>query len=212
MRYLTKTMHKSFVRHLRVHYVSADEPTEEKEDLVDRLARAVTLGRGQFKYWRRHRDRLGISTIQEEPQAPAVIQRSEALHRHDTSKRSPVHQVSMRCLSKRQVKKLENPFFLALMRHITINLLMISLIPNPLPVTLLPPRIFPAKELTFLRHLKQPMAVKISNVLTASLFDPRDMAKLDHGERMFCKIYNHMSARIQSVKCLISFLGLVEIG
>ncbi|KAK7190075.1 hypothetical protein DPSP01_006371 [Paraphaeosphaeria sporulosa] len=80
---------QELVRHLRVPYVSAREPTEENDDLVDRLARAVTLRRRQFKYWRRHRDKLGISTIQEEPQAPAAIQRPEAPHRHDTLEAQP---------------------------------------------------------------------------------------------------------------------------
>ncbi|KAF2446128.1 hypothetical protein P171DRAFT_430342 [Karstenula rhodostoma CBS 690.94] len=80
---------RELVRHLRMPHISAGERTEENDDLVDRLARAVTLRRRQFKYWRRHRDKLGISTFQEEPQTPAAVQRPEAPHRHDTLEAQP---------------------------------------------------------------------------------------------------------------------------
>jgi hypothetical protein len=80
---------QELVRHLRMPYASAGEPMGENDDLVNRLARGVTLRRRQFKYWRRHRDKLGISTVQDEPQAPAAVQRPEAPHRYDTLEAQP---------------------------------------------------------------------------------------------------------------------------
>ncbi|KAJ4353861.1 uncharacterized protein N0V89_005591 [Didymosphaeria variabile] len=80
---------QELVRHLRVPHASAGVSTEQNDELVNRLARAVTLRRRQFKYWRRHRDKLGISTVQEEPEALAATQRPDAPHRHDTLEAQP---------------------------------------------------------------------------------------------------------------------------
>lgn len=80
---------QELVRHLRMPHIPTGERTEENDDLVNRLARAITLRRRQFKYWKRHRDKLGISTVQEEPQPPAAVQRPEAPHRHDTLEAQP---------------------------------------------------------------------------------------------------------------------------
>lgn len=53
--------------------------------LTLRLARAVTLRRRQFRYWRRHREKLGVSTVTEEPQVPIEVERPEGLQRHNTT-------------------------------------------------------------------------------------------------------------------------------
>lgn len=72
------------VRHLRTPHSTDDKDIDANNDLIVRLARGVTLRRRQFKYWRRHRDKLGASSIPEEPQAPAVLVQPEAVHRKDT--------------------------------------------------------------------------------------------------------------------------------
>lgn len=79
---------QELIEHLRQAHTPTGGLTAEDEILVKRLARAVTLRRRQFKYWRRHRDKLGMSTVEEEPQMPATIHRPAA-HRHDTLEAQP---------------------------------------------------------------------------------------------------------------------------
>ncbi|KAF1971801.1 hypothetical protein BU23DRAFT_173105 [Bimuria novae-zelandiae CBS 107.79] len=77
------------VKHLRQPHVPKGEDIEEHDVLVMRLARAVTLRRRQFKYWRRHREKLGVAAILEEPQGPAAVERPGAPHRYDTLDAQP---------------------------------------------------------------------------------------------------------------------------
>ncbi|KAF2272780.1 uncharacterized protein EI97DRAFT_436707 [Westerdykella ornata] len=74
---------KELVAQLRAPY---NNKAEDNDFLIERLSKAITLRRRQFKYWRRHRDKLGQSNlIDDEPLAiPAVPQRPVELHRHDT--------------------------------------------------------------------------------------------------------------------------------
>ncbi|PVI03472.1 hypothetical protein DM02DRAFT_652592 [Periconia macrospinosa] len=74
---------QELVRHLRMPYVK-DGEAEDDGVLTSRFARAVTLRRRQFKYWKRHRDKLGAAIIHEEPTVPQQIERPEVLNRHDT--------------------------------------------------------------------------------------------------------------------------------
>ncbi|KAF2005380.1 hypothetical protein P154DRAFT_457349 [Amniculicola lignicola CBS 123094] len=75
---------RELIRSLRAP--NTDETPKDEDVLVDRLSKAITLRRRQFRYWRRHRDKLGISTILEEPisSAQPVLHRPEFLQRNDT--------------------------------------------------------------------------------------------------------------------------------
>ncbi|KAF2474226.1 uncharacterized protein BDR25DRAFT_385695 [Lindgomyces ingoldianus] len=74
---------QELVRFLRAPY-DGDVKVED-EVLIKRLSKAITLRRRQFKYWRRHRDKLGVSTLLEDltENQPATVERPE-VHRHDT--------------------------------------------------------------------------------------------------------------------------------
>jgi O-acetyl-ADP-ribose deacetylase (regulator of RNase III) len=74
---------QELVRHLRMPYVNSGD-AQEDDALVNRLARAVTLRRRQFKYWKRHRDKLGISTILEDAPAKPQDARPDTINRHNT--------------------------------------------------------------------------------------------------------------------------------
>lgn len=56
---------KELIMHLR-HPNAGGAAQIEDDYLVSRLAYGVTLRRRQFKYWKRHRDKLSVSTIPEE--------------------------------------------------------------------------------------------------------------------------------------------------
>ncbi|EUC38074.1 hypothetical protein COCCADRAFT_22425 [Bipolaris zeicola 26-R-13] len=58
---------QELVSHLRQSYV-ANETQEDQDFLIKRLSASVTLRRRQFKYWKRHRDKLSASTISEDVQ------------------------------------------------------------------------------------------------------------------------------------------------
>ena len=75
---------QELVRHLQTPHIHYEKDIDANDDLIMRLARGVTLRRRQFKYWRRHRDKLGISTISEEPQAPAALPPPGEPHRQAT--------------------------------------------------------------------------------------------------------------------------------
>lgn len=75
---------QELLRFLRTPHIHGDNDITEDDELIARLARGITLRRRQFKYWRRHRDKLGISVTSEEPQAPAPLARPAAPFRHDT--------------------------------------------------------------------------------------------------------------------------------
>jgi len=79
---------QELVRHLRLPHLSTGEAVQDNEVLIQRLARAITLRRRQFQYWRRHRDKLGVSTLSEEPQALPSVERPGTL-RHDTLEVNP---------------------------------------------------------------------------------------------------------------------------
>ncbi|CAN9273393.1 unnamed protein product [Alternaria alternata] len=51
---------------------------EEQASLIDRLSSSITLRRRHFKYWKRHRDKLGASAIPEEAPEPVVPASREA--------------------------------------------------------------------------------------------------------------------------------------
>ncbi|OCL10029.1 hypothetical protein AOQ84DRAFT_375290 [Glonium stellatum] len=55
-----------------IRFDSSAQRAEEDDYLVERLSKAITLRRRQFKYWRRHRDKLGASSSIEDikPQLP----------------------------------------------------------------------------------------------------------------------------------------------
>ncbi|KAF1957486.1 hypothetical protein CC80DRAFT_443757 [Byssothecium circinans] len=76
------------VRHLRTPYAGAND-IEKDEALIHRLARAVTLRRRQFKYWKRHRDKLGVSTIPEDAPIQPQVERPEQMNLHDTLEVQP---------------------------------------------------------------------------------------------------------------------------
>ncbi|KAF1915484.1 hypothetical protein BDU57DRAFT_274856 [Ampelomyces quisqualis] len=59
--------------------------------LINRLSSAITLRRRQFKYWKRHRDKLGVSTVQEEQTYTAGpgVDRPELPMRNDTLEALP---------------------------------------------------------------------------------------------------------------------------
>ncbi|KAF2787070.1 hypothetical protein K505DRAFT_379832 [Melanomma pulvis-pyrius CBS 109.77] len=71
-----------------VTFLRAPHTNDVKDDdpIIERLAKAITLRRRQFKYWKRHRDKLGVSTVLEEglPDSHPLIERPDAPHRHDT--------------------------------------------------------------------------------------------------------------------------------
>ncbi|KAF2651383.1 hypothetical protein K491DRAFT_97807 [Lophiostoma macrostomum CBS 122681] len=60
---------RELVRHLRSEHTEFADI--DKDPIIDRLAKAVTLRRRQFKYWRRHRDKLGTSALLEDE--PAML-------------------------------------------------------------------------------------------------------------------------------------------
>ena len=51
---------QELLSHLRSD--SSNQKNEEDNYLIERLSKALTLRRRQFKYWRRHRDKLGTSS------------------------------------------------------------------------------------------------------------------------------------------------------
>ncbi|CAN9214406.1 unnamed protein product [Alternaria alternata] len=51
---------------------------EEQASLIERLSSSITLRRRHFKYWKRHRDKLGASAIPEEAPEPVVPASREA--------------------------------------------------------------------------------------------------------------------------------------
>jgi hypothetical protein len=84
---------QELVRHLRAAHTSHAQGEDEKNIIVDRLARAVTLRRRQFKYWSRHREKLGAATFLEETHARPPLERPQELHRNDTLEAQPDLQI-----------------------------------------------------------------------------------------------------------------------
>jgi hypothetical protein len=54
------------------------EVREEQDLLIERLSSSITLRRRHFKYWKRHRDKLGASAIFEEALEPRISSSYEA--------------------------------------------------------------------------------------------------------------------------------------
>lgn len=75
---------KELLWHLRQPHVG--DTQLEHDFLVTRLSKGITLRRRQFKYWKRHRDKLSVSTVFEEelPIVQPVINRPNAPQRMDT--------------------------------------------------------------------------------------------------------------------------------
>jgi hypothetical protein len=83
---------QELMRHLREVHRSRTHVGEVQDGnsiLTNRLARAVTLRRRQFKYWSRHREKLGVSTVTETPMAHLPLGRPELPHRSDTTEAQP---------------------------------------------------------------------------------------------------------------------------
>ncbi|KAF2866630.1 hypothetical protein BDV95DRAFT_584351 [Massariosphaeria phaeospora] len=74
---------KELVHHLRSPHVA--QVIDEDDVLISRLGRAITLRRRQFKYWKRHRDKLGLSTVPDDfaLEAHPATPRPELPYRHD---------------------------------------------------------------------------------------------------------------------------------
>jgi O-acetyl-ADP-ribose deacetylase (regulator of RNase III)/tetratricopeptide (TPR) repeat protein len=74
---------RELVRHERMQHT---KEIKDDDPITMRLSKAITLRRRQFMYWRRHRDKLGMSTVLEEgPLAgQPTVERSENLNRHTT--------------------------------------------------------------------------------------------------------------------------------
>ncbi|KAL1793659.1 hypothetical protein ACET3X_008641 [Alternaria dauci] len=69
---------------LRQPHASGNQ--EEQASLLERLSSSITLRRRHFKYWKRHRDKLGASAIPEEtsePIVPALHQAPNPVHNND---------------------------------------------------------------------------------------------------------------------------------
>ncbi|KAF2262112.1 hypothetical protein CC78DRAFT_520841 [Lojkania enalia] len=80
---------RELIQHLRAEHVQ--EVDVDNDFLVGRISRAITLRRRQFKYWRRHRDKLGVSTILDDTHLTVqpIAQQPDALIRHDTLEVQP---------------------------------------------------------------------------------------------------------------------------
>lgn len=72
---------RELVGSLRTPHVA--EMDVENDLLVDRLSQAITLRRRQFKYWKRHRDKLSVSTLLEDREI-AFLERPELPPRNHT--------------------------------------------------------------------------------------------------------------------------------
>jgi O-acetyl-ADP-ribose deacetylase (regulator of RNase III) len=74
---------RELVRHERLQHT---KEIKDDDPIIENLSKAITLRRRQFMYWRRHRDKLGVSTVPEEEQRAAqpVGERFDAPDRHDT--------------------------------------------------------------------------------------------------------------------------------
>ncbi|KAH7074703.1 hypothetical protein BKA63DRAFT_415264 [Paraphoma chrysanthemicola] len=80
------------VKELLWHLRQPHQPEEESNEfdyLTDRLSAAVTLRRRQFKYWKRHRDKLGMSTVTEGVENKPVPARPDPPPRIDTLEAQP---------------------------------------------------------------------------------------------------------------------------
>ncbi|KAH7386953.1 hypothetical protein DE146DRAFT_635725 [Phaeosphaeria sp. MPI-PUGE-AT-0046c] len=76
---------KELLFHLRQIHIQ-DTQSNDHDYLIDRLSAAITLRRRQFKYWKRHRDKLGISSFQEEQISAdrPLVDRPSLPQRNDT--------------------------------------------------------------------------------------------------------------------------------
>ncbi|KAF2028402.1 hypothetical protein EK21DRAFT_69924 [Setomelanomma holmii] len=79
---------QELLSHLRRPYQESTE-NGEYDYLITRLSAAVTLRRRQFKYWKRHRDKLGISTVPEDLLSQPIPDRPSAPQRNDTLEARP---------------------------------------------------------------------------------------------------------------------------
>jgi len=78
---------RELIRCLRAPNSESHEAKKEEDDnlLIERLSKSITLRRRQFKYWKRHREKLGV--ISEPEEAPQVRDRQVSqpeLHRHQS--------------------------------------------------------------------------------------------------------------------------------
>ena len=71
--------------HLRRPFIGDTQTNDDY--IVSRLAQSVTLRRRQFKYWKRHREKLAVSTILEDSPEPAEypVEQASALLLNDSA-------------------------------------------------------------------------------------------------------------------------------
>ena len=62
-----------------------NEKTED-DYLTSRLAQSITMRRRQFKYWKRHRDKLSVSTVFETEKEKQIVDAPQVLMRDGNSK------------------------------------------------------------------------------------------------------------------------------
>lgn len=95
---------RELLRSLRPAHISESQDSDDY--LVNRLAHGITLRRRHFKYWRRHRDKLAMSTYTEEgaihPERP--LNQFNAPHYHDATGTPPAQSAT----SKKRVDPLNN--------------------------------------------------------------------------------------------------------
>ncbi|KAF2128477.1 hypothetical protein P153DRAFT_397547 [Dothidotthia symphoricarpi CBS 119687] len=80
---------KELIWHLRQPHTGDSQP--ESDYFVTRLSKGITLRRRQFKYWKRHRDKLSISAVFGEGSQiiQPVVERPDAPQRIDTLEVNP---------------------------------------------------------------------------------------------------------------------------
>lgn len=82
---------RELLRDLRQAHANETESSDDY--LVTRLAHGITLRRRHFKYWKRHRDKLSVSTVIEESvvQAERPVEQASAPQR-DSTATTPLNQ------------------------------------------------------------------------------------------------------------------------
>lgn len=95
--------------HLRQPHVGDAQTNDDY--LVARLAHGITLRRRQFKYWKRHRDKLSVSTILEEDMQTAKrpAEQAIALQRNDIAGVSLPYPVTSKFHITNQIEGLQAP-------------------------------------------------------------------------------------------------------
>lgn len=80
---------KDLLFDLRQPQLAAGAESSEHDYLIARLSAAITLRRRQFKYWKRHRDKLGSTILEEQPELSLPLKRPDPPLRNDTLEAQP---------------------------------------------------------------------------------------------------------------------------